>query len=145
MRAGLTAWYARVVGVFLLVQGVVTGTFLFVDPLDKAFPVLLDTTRMVPQHSALHVLTGLLALGVLRWGGARELWWFALGFGLFYTALGVSGLLTGHSHGLGLQPFDHPFHLLVGTPGLLAAGLGQTSRRRESARTNPGPISPGSR
>lgn len=126
MRTGLTVLYARIVGVFLLVQGVVTGTFLLIDPLDNAFPVLLDTTRMVPQHSALHVLTGLLALAVLSRGGARELWWFALGFGLFYTALAVSGLVTGHSHWLGLQPFDHSIHLLAGIPGLLAAGLGQS-------------------
>jgi hypothetical protein len=116
VRTGLTVLYARIVGVFLLVQGVVTGTFLLIDPLDNAFPVLLDTTRMVPQHSALHVLTGLLALAVLSRGGARELWWFALGFGLFYTALAVSGLVT----------FDHSIHLLAGIPGLLAAGLGQS-------------------
>lgn len=142
MRTGLTAWYARIVGVFLLVQGIATGTFLLVDPLDKAFPVLLDTTRMVPQHSALHVLTGLLALAVLRGGGVPELWWFALGFGLFYTALAVSGLVTGHSHWLGLQPFDHSIHLLAGIPGLLAAGLGQSGRRLEPARS---PGDPGGR
>src|SRR5207247_788557 len=118
--------------VFLLVQGVVTGTFLLVDPLDNAFPAILDTTRMVAQHSALHVLTGLLALELLRWGSPRARWWFALGFGFFYTALGVSGLLTGHGEGLGLQPFDHPFHLVARIPGLFAAGL-ERGRGRTSA------------
>jgi hypothetical protein len=122
-------WYTRVVGIFLLVQGVATGTFLLVEPLDEAFPLLLDSTRMVAQHSALHVLTGLLALAVLRWGGARGAWVFALGFGLFYTALGVSGLVSGPDLGLHLQPFDHPFHLLAGMPGLVAAGLGLVARR----------------
>lgn len=131
LQAGATAWYARIVGVILLVQGVVTGTFLLVPALREALPVVLDTTQMLPQHSALHVATGLLALAVLRWGGPRGLWWFALGFGLFYTALGVSGLLTGHSHGLGLQPFDHPFHLVAGIPGLLAAGFALRARRRQ--------------
>jgi hypothetical protein len=123
------AWYARIVGAFLLIQGVVTGLFLLVDPLDEAFPGLLNTTRMAPQHSALHVVTGLLALALLRWGHGRALWWFAAGFGCFYTALGVSGLVTGHHLGLELQPFDHPFHLVVGITGLIAAGAGLQDRR----------------
>jgi hypothetical protein len=127
MNGRAPAWYARIVGVFLLLQGVVTGTFLLVDRLDAAFPAILDETRMVPRHSALHVATGVLALAVLRWGGPRGLWWFALGFGLFYTTLGVSGLVTGHGHGLELQPFDHPFHLVAGIPGLVAAALGRPS------------------
>lgn len=75
------AWYARIVGGFLLLQGVVTGVFLLVDSLDEAFRAILDTTRMAPQHSALHVVTGLLALALLRWGSARALWWIAAGFG----------------------------------------------------------------
>lgn len=122
------SWYARIVGGFLLFQGVVTGLFLLVDPLDEAFPAVLDTTRMVLQHSALHVVTGLLALALLRWGTARELWWFALGFGCFYTGLGLSGLWTGHHLGLELQPFDHPIHLVIGVTGLLAAGAGLLGR-----------------
>jgi hypothetical protein len=125
-------WYARIVGGFLLFQGVVTGLFLLVDPLDEAFPAVLDTTRMVPEHSALHVVTGLLALALLRWGNTRALWWFAAGFGCFYTALGLGGLVTGHHLGLELQPFDHPFHLVVGITGLLAAGAGLRARRSRS-------------
>jgi hypothetical protein len=128
VRAAAATWYTRVVGVFLLVQGVATGTFLLVDPLDEAFPQLLDATRMIGLHSALHVLTGLVALAVLRWGGRRGAWLFALGFGLFYTALGISGLVAGHDLALHLQPFDHPFHLLAGIPGLVAAGLEPTAR-----------------
>jgi hypothetical protein len=123
VRPGPTAWYARIVGLFLLLQGVVTGTMLLVDRLDRAVPAILDTTEMVLQHSALHVVTGLLALAILRWGGARDRWWFALGFGLFYTGLGVAGLVTGTRAGLELQPFDHSFHLVAGVPGLVAAVL----------------------
>ena len=123
------AWYARIVGGFLLLQGVVTGVFLLVDSLDEAFRAILDTTRMAPQHSALHVVTGLLALALLRWGSARALWWIAAGFGCFYTALAPSGLVTGHHFGLDLQPFDHPFHLVAGIAGLLAAGAGLRDRQ----------------
>lgn len=117
-------WYVRIVGGILLVQGLVTGTFLAVEPLRTALPAVLDVTRMVPLHSALHVVTGLLALAVLGWGGPRERWIYAAGFGLGYTALALSGLVSGHDHGLGLQPFDHPFHLLVGVPGLVVAAIG---------------------
>jgi hypothetical protein len=118
------AWYTFVSGGFLLLQGMSTLLFRLVPALDRAFPALLETTRMIPVHSTLHIVTGLLALGTLRWGGTRGPWWFALLFGLFYTALGLIGILAGQTFGLGLQPFDHPFHLLVGVPGLLAAALG---------------------
>jgi len=112
-----------IVGGFLLLQGASTLLFRLVPALDAAFPALLGTTRMIPIHSMLHITTGVLALAVIRWGGPRGAWWYALGFGLFYTLLGLSGLLIGDVLGLGLQPFDHPFHLVAGVPGLLAAAL----------------------
>jgi hypothetical protein len=118
------AWYTLASGGFLLLQGTSTLLFRLVPALDEAFPALLETTRMIPVHSTLHILTGLLALATLRWGGIRAAWWFALLFGSFYTSLGLIGLLARQTFGLGLQPFDHPFHLLVGAPGLLAAALG---------------------
>ena len=42
-------------------------------------------------------------------------------FGAFYAGLAVFGSLSGHPLGLGLQPFDHPFHLGLGVLGLGAA------------------------
>ena len=116
-------WYTLVVGGFLLLQGTSTLLFRLVPALDAAFPALLGTTRMIPIHSLLHITTGVLALAVIRWGGARGTWWFALGFGTFYTLLGLTGLMIGDVLGLGLQPFDHPFHLVAGVPGLLTAAL----------------------
>ena len=116
-------WYTLVVGGFLLLQGTSTLLFRLVPALDAAFPALLSTTQMIPIHSLLHITTGVLALVVIRWGGARGTWWFAFGFGTFYTLLGLSGLMIGDILRLGLQPFDHPFHLVAGVPGLLTAGL----------------------
>ena len=116
--------YAWVSGGFLLLQGSSTLLFRLAPPLDAAFPWLLATTQMIPIHSLLHIVTGLLALAILKVGGARGAWWFALGFGLFYTTLAIAGLATGQTFGLGLQPFDHPFHLLAGAPGLIAAAAG---------------------
>jgi hypothetical protein len=129
VKIGAPAWYAGIVGGFLLIQGLVTGLFLIVAPLDERFPAVLETTRMVPQHSALHVVTGLVALALLHRSNRGALWWFALGFGSFYTALGLTGLTTGHHFGLELQPFDHLFHLAAGIPGLLAAGIELRGRR----------------
>lgn len=117
-------WYTLASGGFLLLQGISTLLFRLVPALDAAFPALLETTHMIPIHSTLHIVTGVLALAVVRWGGIRGVWWFALGFGVFYTLLGLTGLSTGLALGLGLQSFDHPFHLLAGLPGLLAAAVG---------------------
>lgn len=119
-------WYTLIVGGFLLLQGTSTLLFRLVPALDAAFPMLLGTTHMIPIHSLLHITTGVLALVIIRWGGMRGAWWFALGFGTFYTLLGLSGLMIGDVLGLGLQPFDHPFHLVAGVPGLLTAALAYT-------------------
>jgi hypothetical protein len=123
LGARAPAWYAWVAGGFLLLQGSSTLLFRLVPALNAAFPALLDVTQMTPIHSSLHIVTGLLALAILWVGGARGAWWFALGFGLFYTLLGLAGLATGGTFGLGLQPFDHSFHLLAGVPGLAAAAV----------------------
>ena len=64
-------WYTLVVGGFLLLQGTSTLLFRLVPALDAAFPALLGTTNMIPIHSLLHITTGVLALAVIRWGGAR--------------------------------------------------------------------------
>jgi Domain of unknown function (DUF4383) len=115
--------YTAIVGGFLLLQGVSTLIFRLYPPLDQAFPALLAVTQMVPAHSILHIVTGLLALGILFWGGERGAFWFALGFGIFYLGLAFVGMLSGQPMGLSLQPFDHPFHILVGGLGLVAVGV----------------------
>ena len=124
IRAHAAGWYTLASGGFLLLQGTSTLLFRLIPALDMAFPALLATTHMIPVHSALHIVTGVLALAAVLWGGTAGAWWFALGFGVFYTLLGLTGLITGLPLGLGLQPFDHPFHLVAGLPGLLAAVLG---------------------
>jgi hypothetical protein len=117
------AWYTFAVGGFLFLQGTSTLLAQFVPAFDRALPALLETTKMTPIHSTLHIVTGIVAFIILRWGIQREAFNFAFWFGLFYTLLGTAGLLTGGTFGLGLQPFDHPFHLVAGAPGLIAAAL----------------------
>lgn len=118
-----TRLYTAFAGVFLLVQGVSTLAFRVWPPLDRAFPALLATTRMMPPHSILHIVTGILALIVLLRGGRRGWLWFAAGFGMYYVGLAIFGVTTGWATIFVLQPFDHPFHLLLGGLGLGAAGL----------------------
>ena len=111
--------YTGFAGLFLLAQGASTLTALLVPAVDRAAPWLLELTRMVPVHSSLHLATAALAFLALALGAAR---FFSLGFGLFYTVLGVIGWTTGQQLCLSLQPFDHPFHIVLGGLGLLAAG-----------------------
>lgn len=123
MNISLTRFYTAFSGIFLLLQGTSTLAFRLFPPLDEAFPALLSVTQMIPIHSTLHILTGIIALIVLVRGQERGLIWFATGFGLFYTGLAFFGMITHHPTTLGLQPFDHPFHLVLGMWGVLAAGL----------------------
>ena len=115
--------YALFIGVVLTLQGASTLAFRLYPPLDRAFPLLLDLTKMIPPHSLLHLGSGLVALWALFWGRPRAPFWFALAFGLFYVGLAIVGQVSGHHLGLGLHPFDHPFHVLLGAPGLLAAAI----------------------
>jgi hypothetical protein len=117
-----TRFYTAFSGIFLLLQGTSTLAFRLFPALDEALPALLSITQMVPVHSTLHILTGIAALAVLFRGGERGAFWFAAGFGAFYTGLALFGMITHHPTILRLQPFDHPFHLLLGVWGLFAAG-----------------------
>lgn len=123
MNISPTRLYTAFSGIFLLLQGTSTLAFRLFPSLDDAFPALLSVTQMIPPHSILHILTGIAALVVLFHGDERGPFWFAVGFGLFYAGLAFFGTITHDPSILGLQPFDHPFHLVLGILGLLAAGL----------------------
>lgn len=116
-------FYSAVAGFFLLLQGTSTLVFRLLPSLDRAFPQLLGITKMIPAHSLLHIVTGLLALVILFRDGGRDAFWFAAGFGAFYSGLALHGYITGMPTIFGLQSFDHPIHLFLGVWGLLAAGL----------------------
>lgn len=125
--------YTAFVGGFLLLQGLATLAFRLVPALDRWFPPLLAVTQMVPPHSLLHILTGALALLTLTRGGERAATWYAAGFGVFYCGLAALGMITMHPTMFGLQPFDHPFHILVGGLGLAAAALAYRADKQEHA------------
>ncbi|HQZ70243.1 MAG: hypothetical protein ACH37Z_00905 [Anaerolineae bacterium] len=118
---GITALY--VCG--LLLQGGITLLARLVPAVDRAAPAILQRTQMIAPHSLLHVATGLLALWILVKGPTDGPWRFMLGFGLIYTTLGVWGAVTDLQLGLGLQPFDHPIHIVLGGLALASAWLGR--------------------
>ena len=117
-------------GGFLLLQGVSTLLFLLVPGLDRAFPTLLNVTQMVEAHSIVHIASGLLAFAILRVSDHRGTMLFAAVFGAFYAGLGLVGMFSSQLAGLGMQPFDHPFHLLVGGLGLAAASFDYRASQR---------------
>lgn len=119
MKRSFSFWYTSLAGVFLLLQGTSTLAARLLPSIDQSFPVLLATTQMVPSHSLLHILTALLAFAGL-YAGKSMTRLFSLCFGLFYLGLGVFGMASGLRLGLGLQAFDHPFHMLLGALGLAA-------------------------
>jgi hypothetical protein len=102
-------------------QGLLSLGFHFFPTLDQAIPFLQAIPHMIPVHSTLHLGTSLLALWIFFRGTERGAFWFAFGFGLFYLALGLAGWLTGLQFGLGLKPFDHPFHIFISALALLGA------------------------
>lgn len=128
-----TRLYTIFIGAVLTLQGVSTLLFRLIPPLDRAFPLLLELTRMIPTHSILHIVTGLVGLWAYFRGGPRASFWFAVGFGVFYCGLAAVGMVTGHHLGLGLHPFDHPFHFLIGGLGLIAVAIECVAARRTPA------------
>ena len=131
----LTRAYTWIASVGLFLQGTSTLAALLVPGIDRAIPFLLHETQMIPTHSVLHIVSGLIGFAVLRFGGAAGTRRFALWFGAFYVALGIVGPLTGMTFGLGLKPFDHPFHVILGGAGLLAVAI-ESIRSRAAARSN---------
>jgi hypothetical protein len=115
-----TRLYTLIASLGLVLQGTSTLIAKLVPAVDRAIPFLLEQTKMVPIHSTLHIVSGLIGFAALRFGGAAGAWWFALGFGLFYVGLAIAGWVSGHPIGLGLQPFDHSFHAALGGLGLAA-------------------------
>jgi hypothetical protein len=135
MRISPTGVYTWIASLGLLLQGTVTLAALLVPALDHAMPLILHETQMVPVHSLLHIASGIAGFALLRFGGGTGRWIFSIGFGLLYLGLGIAGFFTGGPPALSLKPFDHPFHLVVGGAGLVAAAV-EFAMARAFSRSN---------
>jgi hypothetical protein len=134
MRFRLTRVYTWVASIGLFLQGASTLIARLVPEVDRAFPALLQESKMIPSHSMLHIVSGLIGFALLAYGGEAGARRFALGFGLFYVALAIAGATSGHHFGIGLQPFDHSFHATLGGAGLLAVIIDSIWGRKPSGR-----------
>lgn len=120
--------FTAIAGILLLLQGASTLLFRLFPALDRAFPALLAVTQMIPIHSVLHIVTGVVALVIFHRAKERAALWFTWGFSVFYLTLGLAGLFSGQPLGLGLQPFDHPVHITLGVLGFFAAYLSSSRK-----------------
>ncbi len=132
----LARLYGLVVGFGLLLEG---GALLFGDVLHIAPG---DT-----RHNALHVVWGVAILVLLA--VRREPRWTVLvvgGFGVFYSALAVIGVLVDQPFGLRLGPGENAFHFIVGPLALLlsARAAAQLSWSSDSNADSVSSSTPGS-
>ena len=132
MSLSATRGYTWIASIGLFLQGGSTLAAQLVPGIDHAMPMLLDESKMIPSHSLLHIASGLIGFAALRSGAT---WLFALGFGTFYVALAIVGIRSGLPLGIGLQPFDHSFHAVLGGFGLLAAAI-DSLRFRATSRSD---------
>jgi hypothetical protein len=117
-------WYLWVLMAGLLLQGIGSLIFRLVSALPASMPLLVRGAFGIDfWHAWIHIGWGLAGLAVLRVAPARApLIRLALIFGIFYTALGIWGVLAHHPLGLELDLPENLFHLTAG-PASLALGL----------------------
>jgi hypothetical protein len=143
--AWLVRLYGLVVGASLLLEG---GLLLALSALSAALPALPFATGDV-RHNALHVVWGVAILTLLVTDrSAERATLVAVVFGVFYSLLGMLGLLVDRPFGLLLGPGENAFHLTVG-PLALALGvwgarqapLGSASSSSESSAARAASVS----
>jgi hypothetical protein len=123
--------FLAVLGAALLAQGALS---LLLDATDLASnDVPQRFANADPAHAVIHVVWGVVIVVLVRRGlpdaAAARL---ALVFGVFYTALGIAGVVVHHPLGLRLDRGENAFHLIVG-PAALAVGLVSGARVRAPA------------
>jgi len=120
----------------LLLQGVGSLIFRLVPALPASMPLLVRGAFGIDfWHAWIHIGWGLAGLAVLSVAPTREPpMRLALIFGLFYTALGIWGVLAHHPLGLELDLPENLFHLTAGPVALLLGLLALLGSRLHRAR-----------
>jgi hypothetical protein len=122
------AWrYGLVVGVGLALEG---GLLLLLQALN-----LMSGDA---PHNAVHLVWGLVLLALLRKTRSP---WVVIGFGVFYTALAIAGIVTTNPLGLQLGPGENVFHSIVGSLALVFGVVSLSSDNKPA--TSGAEISPG--
>jgi len=109
----------------LLVQGIGSAIFRIVPSLSAQMPLLVRGAFGIDfWHAWIHILWGVAGLTVLLISRTREsLIRLAVIFGMFYTLLGVWGVLAYHPLNLALDLPENVFHLTAGPLSLLVGLL----------------------
>ena len=120
----LLRWYLWVLMGGLLLQGIGSLIFRLIPALPASMPLLVRGAFGIDfWHAWIHIGWGLVGLVVLKSASTRQpAVRLALIFGIFYTALGIWGVLAHHPLGLELDLPENLFHLTAG-PLTLLLGL----------------------
>lgn len=123
----------------LFLQGLGSLLFRLAPALPAASPLLVRGTFGIDLgHALIHIAWGAVGLVVLFTSRtSRALVLLALVFGVFYTALGVWGVLVYHPLGLELDLPENSFHLVAGPLSLLL-GLWGSVRAGDRSQTTGG-------
>jgi hypothetical protein len=120
----LLRWYLAVLMGGLFVQGIGSLLFRLAPALAASAPFLVRGIFGIDfWHAWIHILWGAAGSVVVaagRWPASVRL---ALGFGVFYTALGIAGVAIHHPLGLELDWFENSFHLVAGPATLVLGAL----------------------
>lgn len=129
-------WYLWVLMGGLLLQGIGSLIFRLVPALPATLPLLVRGAFGIDfRHAWIHIGWGLAGLVLLSVTRTREPpLRLALIFGLFYTALGIWGVLAHHPLGLELDLLENTFHLVAGPLTLLLGVLALLKPRLHQAR-----------
>jgi hypothetical protein len=119
----------------LLLQGLGSLIFRLEPALPAHSPLLVRGAFGIDfWHALVHISWGVAGLVILSVGrSATRLAGLALGFGVFYSAFGLLGVLVQHPMGLELDAPENVFHLLAG-PLSLAIGWWALRSRVEGDR-----------
>src|SRR5436305_733551 len=122
--------YLWVVMLGLLLQGIGSFALRLIPGLPSITPALVIGLMLAHiPHAILHITWGLAGIVfLLIFHSRRALIGLGLVFGIFYTLLGVVGVLVNNAFGLQLVLGENAFHLIVGPLTLLVTFVALFSR-----------------
>lgn len=136
--AALLRWYLAVLMGGLFVQGIGSLLFRLAPALAASAPFLVRGIFGIDfWHAWIHILWGAAGSAVVAAGRWPTIVRLALGFGVFYTALGIAGVAIHHPLGLELDWFENSFHMVAGPATLLLGALAAIRMRGERALATP--------
>ena len=122
--------YLWVVMLGLFFQGIGSLALRLIPGLPSITPGLVVALMLAHiPHAILHIVWGLAGiLFLLFFHTRRALIGLGLVFGIFYTLLGISGVLVNNAFGLQLALGENAFHLVVGPLTLIVTFVALFSR-----------------